>query len=137
LGLLQRQWLLLVLVRPLFALLVVAEMDVVVVWVVPLVMDPLVAVPDGAPAGVPVLAGAPVPAAVATMAMAMALEVALAGEVALAQAALNLAAVPNQAYNTAAQFLGMWNNCATDVACQNLEQLWPPGLGAEVLGNLE
>jgi hypothetical protein len=26
------------------------------------------------------------------------------------------------AYNTAAQFLGMWNNCATDVACQNLEQ---------------
>jgi hypothetical protein len=31
LGLLQRQWLLLVLVRPLFALLVVAEMDVVVV----------------------------------------------------------------------------------------------------------
>jgi hypothetical protein len=26
------------------------------------------------------------------------------------------------AYNTAAQFLGMWNNCATDVARQNLEQ---------------
>jgi hypothetical protein len=25
-------------------------------------------------------------------------------------------------YNTAAQFLGMWNNCATDVARQNLEQ---------------
>jgi hypothetical protein len=29
---------------------------------------------------------------------------------------------PPLAYNTAAQFLGMWNNCATDVACQNLEQ---------------
>jgi hypothetical protein len=26
------------------------------------------------------------------------------------------------AYNTAAQFLGMWNNCATDVARHNLEQ---------------
>jgi hypothetical protein len=26
------------------------------------------------------------------------------------------------AYNTAAQFLGMWDNCATDVARQNLEQ---------------
>jgi hypothetical protein len=26
------------------------------------------------------------------------------------------------AYNTTAQFLGMWNNCATDVARQNLEQ---------------
>jgi hypothetical protein len=26
------------------------------------------------------------------------------------------------AYNTAAQFLGMWNNCAIDVARQNLEQ---------------
>jgi hypothetical protein len=26
------------------------------------------------------------------------------------------------AYNTAAQFLGMWNNCATDVARQSLEQ---------------
>jgi hypothetical protein len=26
------------------------------------------------------------------------------------------------AYKTAAQFLGMWNNCATDVARQNLEQ---------------
>lgn len=26
------------------------------------------------------------------------------------------------AYNTAAEFLGMWNNCATDVARQNLEQ---------------
>jgi hypothetical protein len=26
------------------------------------------------------------------------------------------------AYNTAAQFLGMWNNCGTDVARQNLEQ---------------
>jgi hypothetical protein len=25
------------------------------------------------------------------------------------------------AYNTAAQFLGMWNNCATDVARQNLD----------------
>jgi hypothetical protein len=29
---------------------------------------------------------------------------------------------PPRAYNTAAQFLGMWNNCATDVAPQNLEQ---------------
>jgi hypothetical protein len=29
---------------------------------------------------------------------------------------------PPLAYNTAAQFLGMWNNCATDVARQNLEQ---------------
>jgi hypothetical protein len=26
------------------------------------------------------------------------------------------------AYNTAAQFLAMWNNCATNVARQNLEQ---------------
>jgi hypothetical protein len=25
-------------------------------------------------------------------------------------------------YNSAAQFSGMWNNCATDVARQNLEQ---------------
>jgi hypothetical protein len=29
---------------------------------------------------------------------------------------------PPLAYNTAAQFLGMWNNCATDVARQHLEQ---------------
>ena len=29
---------------------------------------------------------------------------------------------PPLAFNTAAQFLGMWNNCATDVARQNLEQ---------------
>jgi hypothetical protein len=66
LGLLRREWLLLVLVRPLFALLVmVAAMDVVVVLVVPLAV--LLAVPDGAP----VLAGAPAPAA-ATMAVAMA-----------------------------------------------------------------
>jgi hypothetical protein len=105
LGLLRRQWLLLVLVRLFSALLVVVvEMDVVVVLVVPLVVPlavPLVvllAVPDR----VLVLAGAPAPAAATTaeamamamaMAMAVALEVAL--EVALAQAALNMAAVPN------------------------------------------
>jgi hypothetical protein len=29
---------------------------------------------------------------------------------------------PPLAYNTAAQFIAMWNNCATDVARQNLEQ---------------
>jgi hypothetical protein len=29
---------------------------------------------------------------------------------------------PPLAYNTAAQFLGMWNNCATDVARQHHEQ---------------
>jgi hypothetical protein len=94
LGLLRRQWLLLVLTRPLFALLVmVVAMDVVVVLVVPLVvlavpLVALLAVPDGAP----VLARAPASAAVTTaVAMAVALEVAL--EVALA--ALNLVAALN------------------------------------------
>jgi hypothetical protein len=108
-----------VLVRPLFALLVmVVAMDVVVVLVLPLAVPlavPLVvllAVPDGAP----VLAEAPAPVAVTTaVAMAVALEVALAQPCGGAQQ-------PPLAYNTAAQFLEMWNNCATDVARQHLEQ---------------
>jgi hypothetical protein len=91
LGLLRRQWLLFVLVRRLFAILVmVVAMDVVVVLVVPLAVPlvVLLAVPDGAP----VLAGATAPAAVTTaVAMAVALEVAL--EVVLA--ALNLVAALN------------------------------------------
>jgi hypothetical protein len=89
LGLLRRQRLLLVLVRPLFALLVmVAAMDVVVVLVVPLVVP--LAVPLAVPDRAPVLAGAPAPAA-ATMAVAMAVVLKVVLEVALevAPAALN------------------------------------------------
>jgi hypothetical protein len=130
LGLLRRQWLLLVLVRPFSALLVVAvEMDVVVVLVVPLAVPlvVLLAVPDGAP----VLARAPAPAAATTamaMVMAMAVAVALAMALAVAleealEAALNMAAVPNSHPWRTTRRPSFWE-CGTTVPPTWLVRTW-------------